>query len=406
MSIMYDITIIGAGIAGLSATDIITRESNLAIALVEGNTIGFNNPSPLTFTDIIEKNDLIDCIKGCYSSFTFHNYQGSDITFSFKKEPLVVLDYKKACDKLFATINQSKNAVEFVNKYAIGISQDDNCVIITLKDHTQLHTKILIDCSGNSQFIATQLKKHRFSYYSCVYGGLFSGVQYNKNKPCCFLWPHSEFGLGGGWFYTLADGKVSFGYADIKNSSTIDHTQLKQNFYKALEKFEPYSDYLRDATLESIENGIIPISYVQKFVYDNIIVVGDAAGMATNWTCMGIEPAIIYGKLAGKLSIKALRHSDYNILNQFQNLWEKDNKVIFDLFAKHASKFWISDYHFWEWIIKNDLVYLSPQQVIDRMRKNEHLVKKHQIYVRALIHKLRSIVNNNIVKPRSFIINN
>lgn len=402
----YDIVIIGAGIAGLSAANAIASESDLSFALVEGKSIGSNNPSPLTFGGIIQQHDLTDCIKGRYSHFAFHNHKGSFIKYTFTDHPLVVLDYEKACRKLFNAIQKRTTAVEIIDTYATNISQNDKGVGIQLKGGRQLHASILIDCSGKSQFAITQLEENHFSYYSHVYGAVFSGIKGKEADLCCFLWPHNDFGLGGGWFYSIAGGKASFGYASINKFPNIDYTQLKNKFNLARKEFEPYSDYLRDAKLDYVETGSIPISYINKFIYKNMIIVGDAAGMATNWTCMGIEPALEYGKLAGELSVEALLQSDFAVLNQFQDSWEKANKATFDLFAKQAERFWVADYHFWEWIIKYDLAFLSPQEVLDRMRKNEHVPKKYQIIIRALSHKLRSIVNNNIVKPRSFIINN
>src|SRR4030043_1755602 len=115
----YDVIVIGGGIAGLSAATAIARNSNLTIALIEGKGIGSNNPSPLTFADILQTHDLQDCVKANYSSFAFHNYQGSFIRYVFKGYPLVVLDYKKACSKLLSIIRERLTLFSLIEKQAV-----------------------------------------------------------------------------------------------------------------------------------------------------------------------------------------------------------------------------------------------------------------------------------------------
>ena len=400
----FDITIIGGGIAGLSAANAIMTNTNLSLALIEGKDIGSNNPSPLTFLDILEAHDLSNCIKEKYSSFTFQNFHGSSIKYLFLNEALAVLDYKKACAKIFNRLNKVRNNFEFIDQYVTGIEQNANKAVVRLTNSSHISTKILIDASGKKQLMPNLMNHHKVSYYSHVYGAFFSDVQIPDANISAYLLPSQELGSGGGWFYSIGRNLATFGYAQITKTPQTDTESLKAIFHVALENFTPYSNYLQGAKIEHIETGVIPISYINSFVFDNILVVGDAAGMATNWTCMGIEPALKYGKLAGNLSVKAISEGNINELNLFQAQWARENKASFDLVAKQVATFWESDHYFWEWIIKNDLALLSPQEVIDRLRKNEHLLKKHQIMARTLSYKIRSIINKEVLTPQTYII--
>ena len=400
----YDIVIVGAGIAGLSAAKAIADEGNVRLALIEGKGIGSNNPSPLTFTDILEKHRLDDCIKIKYSHFTFHQHQGSRIRYGFRGHPLMVLDYKQACRKLLKSAQIRKHNVDVLYTHAVNISQKDRYAIVHLQNDVNICGRILIDCSGRSKFSASQSEEHQCSYYSHVYGASFSGVDEKACGVCAFLLPHKEFGLGGGWFYGFPGGKASFGFAHVNRCPNVDTAQLKGAFNLARKKFAPYSDYLRDAKPDHVERGSIPISHIGNFVNYNRVIVGDAAGMATNWTCMGIESALEYGRLAGEISVKALCKNDVSVLTRFQNQWLKENKEIYDMTAKNTEKFWIGDFAFWEWIIKNDLAFLSPRQVLGRMRKNEHLQGKRRMFLKALAYKVKTIVDKNFLKPQSFLI--
>ncbi len=396
---VYDIIIIGAGIAGLSAAYGITEKGNLSVAIIEGKGIGSSDPSPLTFADTLKAFDLVDCKKASYSTFTFQNYQGSSIRYSFKGSPLVVLDYEKACYKLFNKTQRAGNRVELINQVALSFSQDRESVTIQLGDGKQLRSRIMIDCSGKRQFTITTLGDKPIAYYSHIYGATFSNPEDLEPNMGSFLWPYQEFGSGGGWFYPLKGAQVSFGYASISNSRVMDPQMLREKFHRALAKFEPYARRLQKAKLEKIESGWIPITYAEKLVHGRIVIAGDASGMATNWTCMGIEPALKYGALAGELSAEALAKDDLAILNEFQSSWAKENKATYDWVAKQAARFWKGNYHFWEWIIKNDLAFLTPSQVLERMRRNKYLPKKHQVLFRAAKYKIRSILDRNTLNP-------
>jgi flavin-dependent dehydrogenase len=398
-----DIAIIGGGLAGLSTILPIVRSGKMRVALVEGAEVGSNNPSPLTFTAVVRDFDLADCCKENYSSFIFHNCQGSSIEFRFLSNQLVVLDYKKACRKMLNEIENYDSNFTYIKALATGFVQNEGGVLLHLDNGASVRAKLLIDASGKTQFLARFQGKPENSHYSHVYGGTFSNVKNLKDKQCCFLLPSPDFGSGGGWFYSLGPGRASFGYATISEKPIPDYPTLKEKFNRAFHKFEPYAEYLKDAHVEHIESGVIPITPTRELVQGRVVIIGDAGGMATNWTCMGIEPSLEYGRFAGDLSVRAILENYFELLNNLQNRWDAQEKPIYDLTAKHATTFWTSGHYFWEWIIKNDLALLSPEQLLDRLRRNSHILKWFQIIPRAINYKILSLLDKNVNSPRHIV---
>jgi len=400
-----DILIIGAGIAGLSAARAALRDSNLSIVLIEAKGPGSNNPSPLTFADVAESYEIQDCVKARYSNFTFHNYNGSLARFIFNRYPLVVLDYRKACVKIMSQIERRfGDRLICINGKATEVLQNDQEVSVLLEDGSEYEAKVLIDCSGKNKLIASQFTHNDIAYYSHVYGALFFNQPAVGRDTAFFLWPCKDFGTGGGWFYPLGDGSVSFGYASISTSAMADVIQLKENFRQALQKFEPYAGLLAHSDIETIESGTIPVTYCKRLTHRRVLIAGDAAGMATSWTCMGVEPALNYGALAGRLSAAAVLENNIDTLNQFQITWDRENKMAYDAFAENAEMFWTDDHYFWEWIIKNDLAYLTPEKVVGRMRSNAFVPTRATMLLRAMKFKLHALLNKRVLEPQDILI--
>jgi len=401
----YDIVIIGAGIAGLSAAcGVANVSAGISVGIIEGRGIGSNNPSPLTFADILIADDLKDCVKAVYSSFVLHNHRGSSIRYCFEGFPLVVLDYNSACSKLLSRAMNSGSNMELILEEATGVSRDRKGVEIRLRDGRKIRGGVLIDCSGKSALVSQGFQADPPLRYSQVLGAVFRGIQPVDSDVGYFLWPDADFGSGGGWFYPLSGGRASFGYATISDTSRPDEKRLKSCFEKALREFEPYSNYLASAKIEAFEIGVIPIAYFRRLVCENIIAAGDAGGMATSWTCMGVEPALRYGRLAGEYAAQAILSADLGILEEFQKAWEADYKSAFDGFDKHAKMFWNCERGFWEWIIKNDLAFLSPEQALARIRRNDHLPGRCRVFGRALRFKIKSILSAKALEPVNIMV--
>ena len=88
---------------------------------------------------------------------------------------------------------------------------------------------------------------------------------------------------------------------------------------------------------ENTSGGFIPVyDKLNKFVYDNTLLIGDAAGHVNSITRAGIFPAIVCGRLAGSIAAKAIKKSDITILKEFDQKFQNYFKNYFQL-AREAS---------------------------------------------------------------------
>jgi len=400
----YDVLIIGAGLAGLSAAKVIAESLKVTIGLIEAREPGSNNSTPLTFADVLQKHDILDCARERYSSFRFDNYQGSLVTYALREKHLIALNYKKACQKIFNNIMDSDSSIESIHGRAISFKNEKNAVAVELEDGKVFLADYVIDASGASQMAVNTFNPGFDSYYSHVYGGYFSKIHSPNKEICAFLLPSTHFGSGGGWFYSEGEEKASFGYAHITKDNNFASQQMKAVFEKAKKNFKPYSDYMQPAHLDHVECGIIPITPLQKFVYDRVLVTGDAAGMATNWTCMGVEPALKYGQLAGQIVLSALKVQDSTLLMEFQHAWDKENRILFNKMTEMAPWYWSSSLPFWEFVMTCDLKYLPASKIMERLRHNKYLSNSYQLLVRKISRALKSFITREAPEPQEIFI--
>ncbi len=111
--------------------------------------------------------------------------------------------------------------------------------------------------------------------------------------------------------------------------------------------------------------GFLPVGGLrEKLVFDNVLLVGDSAGMADPITGAGINNAMLAGEIAGRTIIKALENDDIAVLSEYENkvkkllgktmgrALEKRKKLELcfdnDTLQKHLPKCWVAFRQYWE----------------------------------------------------------
>lgn len=381
----YDIVVVGGGLAGLAAVVAIVQESDAAIALVEARGIGSNNPTPMTFIDVVEQFGLGDYVQGCYRQFTFHSSLGNRSTHVYDVPALVTFDYRSACVELLRRAQAAGN-VTIVSDTASHLQRVAN-------DHWQIHTAagqtmttpLLIDASGRGLFATQALNLPRPRMYSHCFGQILAGCVVPDPEEAFFLAPSDHFGNGGGWFYPLGDGRVSFGYATLSTAAAYPQQVVQERFFRARYEFAPYVDWLTNARIDHVEMGTIPVCPPRRFAYDGLMLVGDAAGQATIWSCMGSEPALVSGQLAGQAAADAYRGQDYSLatLRSYQRQWDRAYYRIYRQGALLVPVSWGQGEIIWNQQISL-FQQLNSQQMLARLRSNWPLLPWWKVvFIRA-----------------------
>jgi digeranylgeranylglycerophospholipid reductase len=129
---------------------------------------------------------------------------------------------------------------------------------------------------------------------------------------------------GYAWIFPLGKNMVRIGVGVGKPESHVDPTQRLDEL---IEKGAGPIKDLGKITKKEFHYGLIPNEGLsRKTVYDNLILVGDTAGMANPLVLEGIRYAIKYGRVAGDVASKAIKSGDTSekALQYYEETWKKE----------------------------------------------------------------------------------
>lgn len=372
----FDMAIIGGGLAGLSAAVAIGADSEARVVLIDKD-VGHNNPTPLTFSDVVQRFGLEGSLVNRYRGFSLHSSLGSQSLHYYNDFPLVSLDYRWACHILLTRAQQSAGFT-WQRGYATGLARDREGWIISLNSGQRIRAPLLVDASGRAHFAARCLHLARPRMYSHCYGQIFSQCQVTSGELaediCLFLGGSERFGNGGGWCYPLGDGRISFGFASVTDSPRYPLRLVRQRYQRALREFAPYADILARGKPGPVECGSIPLGPARRFVYDGLMLVGDAAGQATPWACMGVEPALVNGQTCGRVAAQAFQQRDFRAreLREYEAIWAQANRRSYRQGTLLAPLQWTQSEEVWDKITASHGRF-TPEETLAHLRYNEPL---------------------------------
>jgi len=334
----FDIIIIGGGIAGLSTALHLCRETDATLLLLEKSFIGDpTKTSPFTFPDIVERFGLSDAVLQKYTRFVYRSPTGVAACFEYENPTFVTLDYQKMCNIIFNQIRKEGN-VEVMEKTKVLDLEIQNDFLstatlrLTLSNSTDASCNVLCDASGCNFFTLRKLGIKIPSLYSHPYGELLAGCKIeDPNEMCIFA--GNKYGNGGGWLYPIDRNMARFGFATVTCSPIYPRDIVERNFENAKRDFYPCNEMLAGAEKTRSEFGTIPIEPLKKFVYGQILMVGDAAGQATPWYGEGIRPALESGEMCGKTIAEACQKGKFRrkTLKRYQHLWDDEKRKAYSL---------------------------------------------------------------------------
>jgi digeranylgeranylglycerophospholipid reductase len=366
-----DIVIIGGGLAGLSSALTIAEHSEARVILVDG-AIGSNRSLPLTFSDTIQQFGLEDSILERYHGFALRTRNGNYSLHMYDDTPLVSLDYSAASGQLYSRL-QAYPTFTQISDRAGKLERIPTGWRICLRNKSTVTCNLLIDASGRAHFSARQLGHPTPPMYSHSYGRIFSDCHapVGEESVALFFAGNPRHGNGGGWFYPLAGQRASFGFARLTYSAQFPAKECRQGFEFALQEFSPYAEILQDAIPEDVHVGSIPIGPVKRLVYDGLMLVGDAAGQATPWACMGAEPALLNGQLCGRVAVSAFRRQDFSRsrMQDYERMWKTRNGRGYRKSVMLADLEWQRGEAAWEHAVNNNK-QLSASEMLHLLQLN------------------------------------
>jgi geranylgeranyl reductase len=280
MQTSAEIVVIGAGPGGLACAKKLAENGREVLVLERKKIIG-----PKVCAGGITWSGLLrhvpeELIEGAFrDQYIFSTHQHIRVS---EPEPIVATISRKALGQQMAQTAVQAGA-EIITEVTVQKISDSNISVRAPNGKTQkINYHHLIGADGSTsivrKFLGIPTKK------------LGIGINYQLNKKCTKMEWHlhtKKFGSGYAWIFPHRE-TVSIGaYCDRKN---LPAAQLKKRLLCWAKK----RGY--DLTTERAQAALVNYDY-QGFAFDNIWLVGDAAGLASGLTGEGIYPAIVSGEV-------------------------------------------------------------------------------------------------------------
>lgn len=326
MTKKYDIMIVGGGVAGLTCAWRLSQKTDASIALLERKESIGRNVTPGTlnigFVDRLKRWGFSKAIERTYTRLGLYTADES-AKFDLGGKPVgASINYGKFC-RLLAR-RSSGNADIFTGIKAGKIEWTGHGIRI----NGEFDARLMIDASGAGMLVRKKLKLRLPRRYSAVRGARFSGCSLGDRDEMSLILD-SPYCTGGGWLYPLGrNGGASCGVAFLENSAAAAGMKKAQDgFGGMVASFEPFSEYLKDAEIEEMEWGVVPIEPAKKLAHDRMLVVGDAAGQAFPLLVEGFRPAVESAVMCSDVAAEAYSCGDFGqrMLGKYEREWNRTN---------------------------------------------------------------------------------
>lgn len=372
----FDICIVGASIAGNYLSHLLSKTDLKVVIIEEHEDIGL----PLQCAGIISQkiSKLISLpnkiIKNRVQIAKLVSPTGNSIELSGNETPFII--DRVLLDRHFYALAKTNDNLRFylgerVKSLSINKETPNQSITITTSRRI-LKAKLLVGCDGPISFVGNFLNIRNKLLYATQ---IRIKAQFSENKAVLIFNPRWKELFG--WIVPEGDKIFRIGIACS--------SQIRENFMFLLESLNiNYQDRIDQ------QGGLIPYGMMNNCAFDNIILLGDAAGQVKATTGGGIVMLITAAKIASKCIQKAFNAKDFSkkfLKNHYElpckksigrelkihflirKILELFDKNDFDSFFKIVKEYQI------EKIISvyGDMDF--PRELVNKMLKNPIIIK-------------------------------
>lgn len=335
-----DVLVIGAGPAGSSAAKHAALNGAKVLMIEKKSEIG----APKRCAEGVSKDGLIQLgiepssrwVTSEIDGVRLVSPGGTDVWLTQDTVKLPEMGYvveRKVFDKHMAMDAARAGADIMVKTLAKGLERKDGYMIVKAErmgEEFEIRAKVIIGADGPESRVGRWggLKS------TCKPKDMESGAQFEMvgvemENPNAL-----EFYFGsvapGGYAWVFPKGK------DIANVGlAVISTLTKKSAYEHLVEFAENCPTTRNATAVELNIGGDPVGGINKKISaDNLLVVGDAAGMVNPLTGGGIISGMHGGLIAGEIAAAAIKEGDVSAKRLFE-YDERSQEEIGDSFNKY-----------------------------------------------------------------------
>jgi len=309
---MYDVLIIGAGIAGLQ-TAVRCAEQGLKVCVVDLE----NDPLFIPFKTCgsfmkIEEFGLSE--KVFASTITTASISSSHITR--KGHGLAhIIDKVQLHRELLEKLKGLKAEV-YSNSPVIDVEiTSEGIKSIKTKSGEVYSGKVVVDATGVIGLITKKvgLQDEKFK----IAQGIEYNVKYLGNPNHAYLFIGSYFKGGYGWIFPVGNQRAIWGIGSFDEQLLPSvREQLDKSFEHPLLKDLVVKDS------DKVEGGILPITEVKtKFIFKNLLGVGDSVSQVNPVVGEGYYFIMRFANMAADAIVTAIRLNDLSKLHQYEEVW-------------------------------------------------------------------------------------
>lgn len=303
-----DVLVVGAGPAGCSAA-LASAQSGANVLVIDKKTLP---GKPVQCAEYIPKLLAVECSlpqdviarRVDILNYFLGEEQGS------VRAPGYIIN-RDVFDSLLCARAVENGAKLLTNARAIH-KQGDDVLIEYAGKVLRIRAKIIIGADGPCSKVASWMGNKSPELYV---GAQHSIRLLSGDVPEIYFSP--IYGSGYGWFFPKGDR------ANVGVSVPISEAKgLKV-------KLDAFCDQLASngkidkQWIYNKSGGLIPVGGpLQRTVYKNMIVVGDAGGQTNPLTGSGIAPAVISGRMAGKWAAEAALQDNPALLRHYDDEWK------------------------------------------------------------------------------------